>query len=197
MLGFESADHPLDPWIARALELCADHGGTAPDGVRTSGSEGGSGAWRGAFLQMPYLRDTMVAAGVITDTFETAMTWDRMDGFVACVRERAEAAVREQCGAGTVTCRFTHAYPDGPAPYFTVIAPARRGSELEQWDEIKAAASEAILSSGGTITHHHAVGRDHRPWYDRQRPELFARALGAAKSALDPRHVMNPGVLID
>jgi alkyldihydroxyacetonephosphate synthase len=88
-------------------------------------------------------------------------------------------------------------YPDGPAPYFTVLAPARRGSEVAQWDAVKAAASEAIVSAGGTITHHHAVGRDHRPWYDRQRPDAFAGALRAAKAALDPAAVLNPGVLID
>ena len=94
------------------------------------------------------------------------------------------------------TCRFTHVYPDGPAPYFTVVERAVRGSETDQWDEIKARASEAILGSGGTITHHHAVGRDHRPWYDRQRPEPFAQALRAAKSALDPGWILNPGTLI-
>jgi alkyldihydroxyacetonephosphate synthase len=105
--------------------------------------------------------------------------------------------VREVCGAGTVTCRLTHAYPDGAAPYFTVLAPARRGSEVEQWDQIKAAASEAITTGGGTITHHHAVGRDHRPWYDRQRPGAFAAALRAAKRELDPGAILNPGVLID
>jgi alkyldihydroxyacetonephosphate synthase len=77
-----------------------------------------------------------------------------------------------------------------------VVEPARRGSELEQWDEIKARASEAVLSAGGTITHHHAVGRDHRPWYDRQRPEPFAQGLKAAKAALDPGWVLNPGTLI-
>jgi alkyldihydroxyacetonephosphate synthase len=78
-----------------------------------------------------------------------------------------------------------------------VLAPAKRGGEVEQWDEIKAAAAEAIIESGGTITHHHAVGRDHRPWYDRQRPEPFAGALRAAKSELDPKGILNPGVLID
>ena len=96
-----------------------------------------------------------------------------------------------------MTCRLTHVYPDGAAPYFTVLAPARRGQELEQWTELKQAASEAIIGAGGTITHHHAVGRDHRPWYDRQRPEPFAAALRAAKSAVDPAGVLNPGVLID
>jgi alkyldihydroxyacetonephosphate synthase len=96
-----------------------------------------------------------------------------------------------------VMCRFTHVYPDGPAPYFTILAPARRGSEAEQWNEIKAAVSEVVIDAGGTITHHHAVGRDHRPWYDRQRPEPFAEALRAAKRAVDPAGTLNPGVLID
>jgi alkyldihydroxyacetonephosphate synthase len=113
------------------------------------------------------------------------------------VRTRAETAVAEVCGQGRVTCRLTHAYPDGAAPYFTVYAPARHGSEVEQWDEVKAAASEALIAAGGTITHHHAVGRDHRPWYDRQRPEAFATALRAAKRAVDPGAILNPGVLID
>ena len=85
-----------------------------------------------------------------------------------------------------MTCRLTHVYPDGAAPYFTVLAPARRGSELEQWDEVKAAASEAIMAAGGTITHHHAVGRDHRPWYDRQRPEPFAAALRRGQGGARP-----------
>src|SRR5436190_1198529 len=100
------------------------------------------------------------------------------------------------CDGGFLTCRFTHVYPDGPAPYFSFLAPGRDGSQLSQWHELKEAASEAVLSFGGTITHHHAVGRDHRPWYDQQRPEGFARALSAAKSALDPAGILNPGVLI-
>ena len=78
-----------------------------------------------------------------------------------------------------------------------MIAPGRRGSEVRQWDEIKAMASEVVMANGGTITHHHAVGRDHRPWYDGQRPDPFAAALRAAKAALDPAGVMNPGVLVD
>jgi alkyldihydroxyacetonephosphate synthase len=78
-----------------------------------------------------------------------------------------------------------------------VLAPARRGDELAQWEEMKRAASDAILAAGGTITHHHAVGRDHREWYDLQRPDLFAAALRAAKAAVDPAGVLNPGVLVD
>jgi alkyldihydroxyacetonephosphate synthase len=192
VVGFESADHPLEAWMERAVEICRAHGGELPAEPRVGERGEAEGTWRDAFLQMPYLRDTLVAAGVLSETFESAITWDRLDAFAAEVRERTERAL----GEGRVTCRLTHAYPDGAAPYFTVLAPARRGSEVEQWDEVKAVASEAVLAAGGTITHHHAVGRDHRPWYDRQRPELFAEALRLAKRALDPAGVLNPGVLL-
>ena len=172
VLGFESADHDVEPWMSRALECCSDHGGT----WERRGSGGGGdrdaavGSWREAFLRAPYLRDTLIAIGILSETFETAITWDRFEVFHQTVLERAGAAVREVCGAGSLTCRFTHVYPDGPAPYYTILAPAARGSELEQWAQIKRAASDAVIDCGGTITHHHAVGRDHRPWYDRQRP---------------------------
>ena len=207
VLGFESADHELGPWMARALELCADHGGrrrerpaageerSSSERSRSSPERGDSeAAWRDAFLQAPYLRDTLVAAGILAETFETAITWDRFANLVDDVRAGARDALG---GQSTVTCRLTHVYPDGAAPYFTVLVPASRGQELDQWTELKQAASEAIVGAGGTITHHHAVGRDHRPWYDEQRPEPFAVALRAAKSAVDPAGVLNPGVLID
>jgi alkyldihydroxyacetonephosphate synthase len=113
------------------------------------------------------------------------------------VTTATQAAVVQVCGDGLVTCRITHAYPDGAAPYFTVVAPAKRGSEIEQWTAIKQAASEVIARAGATITHHHAVGRDHRPWYDAQRPEPFGLVLAAAKQALDPQGLLNPGVLLD
>ncbi len=105
----------------------------------------------------------------------------------------------EECGEGSVTCRLTHAYPDGAAPYFTVLAPARRGSEVEQWDAIKAAVTETLIAAGGTITHHHAVGRDHRPGgYDRQRPDAVRRGAARRPSGRSTRRrILNPGVLID
>jgi hypothetical protein len=115
----------------------------------------------------------------------------------AAVTAAAREAADRVCGAAVVTCRFTHVYPDGPAPYYGVYAPGRWGSLVEQWDEVKASVSRAIVDHGGTITHHHAVGRDHRPWYDEQRPDAFAAALSAAKSVLDPAGVLNPGVLLD
>ena len=132
--------------------------------------------------------------GVLSETFETAVTWDR----VAALHAGVTAAAREALGdeRAKVTCRFTHAYVDGAAPYFTVLAPARRGEEVAQWGAVKRAVSDALLAGGGTITHHHAVGRDHRPWYDAQRPEPFAAALRAAKAAVDPDGLLNPGVLV-
>ena len=105
--------------------------------------------------------------------------------------------MKRVAGAGVLTCRFTHVYPDGPAPYYTFLAPGRPGEELSQWEAIKRAASDALVDNGATITHHHAVGRLHRPWYDRERPDTFALALRAAKLALDPAGILNPGVLID
>jgi alkyldihydroxyacetonephosphate synthase len=222
VLGFESAHHPVDGPMEIALEEARDHGGT-PGEVKSRSTpeprrgalrdnppiagEAGSdpvGSWRHAFLAAPYLRDTFVACGVLSDTFETAITWDRFAAFDARVMQAARGAIADVCGVAPdgpgsprLSRRFTHVYPDGPAPYYTVLAPAKRGGEVEQWDEIKAAVSEAVIEAGGTITHHHAIGRDHRPWYDRQRPDPFAAALRAAKQAVDPRGILNPGVLID
>jgi alkyldihydroxyacetonephosphate synthase len=225
VLGFESPHLPVDEPMRLALDIAQSHGGvpnSPPPGraAAQGGDESRAGAgagnggdgsqesavdtWRGAFLLAPYLRDTFVACGVLSETFETAITWDRFEQFHAETMAAVRAKVAEVCdapaegpGAPRVSCRFTHVYPDGPAPYFTVLAPAKRGGEVEQWDEIKAAAGEALIEGGGTITHHHAVGRDHRPWYDRQRPAPFAAALRAAKAELDPAGMLNPGVLID
>jgi alkyldihydroxyacetonephosphate synthase len=147
---------------------------------------------------MPYARERTVTRGIINDTFETAITWERFEAFHDKVKAATEAAIRAATGRdGQVTCRFTHVYPDGPAPYFTFHALGRHGHLIEQWETIKTAASDALIEAGGTITHHHAVGRHHRPWYDRQRPPLFAAALKAAKHAVDPQGLLNPGVLID
>jgi alkyldihydroxyacetonephosphate synthase len=203
ILGFESPHHLVESWMEIAIEIAREHGGEPAD-ADEGAEQPAVDSWRSAFLLAPYLRDTFVACGVLSDTFESAITWDRFEDFHTAAMEAARAKVADVCdapaeglGAPRVSCRFTHVYPDGPAPYFTVMAPAVRGGEVEQWDEIKAAASEAVIEAGGTITHHHAVGRDHRPWYDRQRPAPFAAALRAAKAELDPAGMLNPGVLID
>jgi alkyldihydroxyacetonephosphate synthase len=210
VLGFEAAHAPVGAALDRALTLVRDHGGVVVDGPTerhgdaTGRVGGGAGAWRAAFLQAPYLRDAIARLGGVVETFETATTWDRAADLVATLRETATSAARAVCGDAIVAVRTTHAYPDGIAPYVTVIAPGplgdgpRRGrGQADAWDDVKVAVSEAIDAAGATITHHHAVGRDHRTWYDRQRPEPFATALRAARAAVDPRGVLNPGLLVD
>ncbi|MFP6749926.1 MAG: FAD-binding oxidoreductase [Alphaproteobacteria bacterium] len=200
VLGFESADHAVDAWMERGLAICDELGGkydVEASKAADSNTSGAAGAWRAAFIKMPHFRDALISAAVISDTFETAITWDKFHGFHENVKAAAEQAIREVTGReGIVTCRFTHAYPDGAAPYFTFQAVGRHGALLEQWHEIKARASDAIIEHGGTITHHHAVGRDHMPWYLRQRPEVFGLALQGAKDRLDPAGILNPGVIV-
>ena len=113
------------------------------------------------------------------------------------MRSATLAILNEVCGGGTVNCRFTHVYIDGPAPYYTFAGAYKPGITGADQLTVKRAISDAVMKAGGTITHHHAVGRLHRPWYDDQVPEPFARALKAAKKAVDPNGVLNPGVLID
>ncbi len=201
LLGFESEHYPQQDSMAEALAVCRAHGGRYnrrkvkhTEGTVRSGS---AGAWRNNFIKAPYLRDFFAQKGMIAETFETAVTWDRF----ARLHEKVVGAAQKafdahSCGRGIITVRFTHVYPDGPAPYYTVFAWAGPGKQLETWDAIKAAVSDAVIDHGGTITHHHAVGRDHRPWYERERGELFETTLSGLKSTLDPEWVLNPGVLL-
>ncbi len=201
ILSFESADHPLEPWMNRALQICGDYGGQwNRDALAEENSQrrGAAGNWRDKFLRGPYLREHAIARGVMRDTTESCITWDRYMEFQTRVKEATLRAIREVTGrAGACTVRFTHLYPDGPAPYFTWHALGDKPKLVEQFWAIKSAASEAMVNAGGTITHHHALGRDHRTWYDRERPKLFADALRAVKQRLDPLCILNPGILID
>jgi alkyldihydroxyacetonephosphate synthase len=208
ILGFESAEVSQGPFIREAVRIAREAGGEiddgairiadgAPEGGEEAGRQGAVGAWRNSFIRAPYQRNLTVGLGLVGDTFETSMTWDRWPAFDAMVRERVTDALQRVCGGGTLTCRFTHVYTDGPAPYYSFQGLGRPGAELEMWAALKQAASDAVIEGDGTITHHHAVGRDHRPWYDRQRPDAFARGLRALKRELDPNGILNPGVLID
>jgi len=211
VLGFESADHPLQAWMERALELVRDHGGeydatAVARSMASHGSaehrRGAAGAWRDAFIRMPYWRDPAVGLGVIMDTFETAVTWDRFESLYREVKKDVESAIHRMTGQETViACRVTHAYADGVAPYFTIaVLGSPSGdvaSALAAWREIKLAANAAVVHHGGTVTHHHAVGRDHRSGYENEVPALFRQMLASAKAVADPEGILNPGVLFD
>jgi alkyldihydroxyacetonephosphate synthase len=203
ILGFESPSCSQAEPMRQAVSIAREGGGHIGDdeiwiddgeGAPT-GRRGAVGAWRKAFITTEW--GLAAGLGMVGGTFESSITWDRWPAFDAHVREATRKALDEVCGGGTLNCRFTHVYPDGPAPYYTYAGKYREGSAEDQDAAIRRAANDAILKAGGTITHHHAIGRLHRPWYDRQRPEPFARALRAAKWELDPKGVLNPGVLID
>ena len=204
IIAFESAEVPQDAFIREAVKIARESGGEIdPGGIKVSdgsdedvGRQGAVGAWRNSFIRAPYQRNLTAGMGAVGDTFETAITWDRWPEFDRTVRAAVTAALPRVCGGGTLTCRFTHVYPDGPAPYYSFQGMGRPGAELEMWAELKQAAGDAVIAGGGTITHHHAVGRDHMPWYRQQQPPLFGAALRAAKAAVDPNGVLNPGILV-
>lgn len=202
ILSFESADHDKSMALGRALEISKDNNGLfEPQSKNKEDAHrsGSSGSWRSSFIKAPYLRESFTRRGIIQDTFETSITWDRGFEFIEDIKAETTKAIELITGKPSlVTCRITHSYPDGLAPYFTFGAYATPKTMINIWKEIKLATNEICNSMGGTVTHHHAVGRDHRPnGYDKQRPELFSKVLISAKSTLDPKGVMNPGVLID
>lgn len=196
VLGYESSHYPVDHLMDLTLELCREFGGEPVDeGERGRGSV--AGQWRNAFIRGPYYREHMTARGICRETFETSVCWSGFKELHGAVMATVDSAIKRVTGRpGTVTCRFTHIYPNGPAPYFTFHCLPDRERMDEQCMEIKTAAYDAVTKAGGTITHHHAVGRLHMPWYEKQRPAPIGLAFAAAKKALDPASIMNPGVII-
>ena len=158
--------------------------------------QGAGRSWEKERFGGPYLRDTLMDMGAIVETLETSHTWSRLEELHAAVG----AAIRDSLAAagtpGLAFCHLSHAYPDGASLYFTFVARARRGEEVEQWSAVKRAACEAIVAHGGTITHHHAVGRDHAPYMEAEVGETGLEALRAVKERLDPGGIMNPGKLL-
>ena len=153
-------------------------------------------AWEHGRYQGPYLRDTLMGMGAMVETLETSHTWSRYGELHAAVGDAIRGALQGQGTPGLVFCHLSHAYADGASLYFTFISRARRGAELEQWAAVKRAACEAIVDHGGTITHHHAVGRDHVPYMEAEVGETGLAALRALKEQLDPSGIMNPGKLL-
>ena len=165
-------------------------------GARCLGEEGGA-AWERGRFHGPYLRDSLLDVGVLVETLETATFWSNLPRLYDAVRTALTEALSGPDGSGSplVLCHVSHVYETGASLYFTV-ATAQQGDGLEQWAGAKAAASDAMLDAGATITHHHAVGRDHKPWLAREVGPVGVEILRAVKARLDPHGVLNPGILI-
>lgn len=161
----------------------------------TSLGEGPAKAWEHGRFGAPYLRDSLLAAGALCETLETATNWSNIAALKNAVTEALTVSLAESGTQALVLCHISHVYPTGASLYFTVVA-AQRGDAVEQWRKAKAAASEAMVRGGGTITHHHAVGADHRPWLTDEVGELGVAVLRAVKSTLDPAGILNPCKLI-
>jgi alkyldihydroxyacetonephosphate synthase len=189
ILGFEGAEDDVRDRRRRAARILREHGAVA------LGARPGA-AWRAGRFHGPYLRDTLMTDGFLVDTLETATTWTNL---LETYRAVGAALRTVLAGGGTpalVGCHVSHLYPTGASLYFTFLARAQRGAELEQWAGAKRAAGDAIAAAGATITHHHAVGRDHAPWLAHETGELGLALLRGAKATLDPAGIMNPGKLV-
>ena len=189
ILGFEGAGEELACRRRRALALVRGFGGLA---VGRSPGE----AWRAGRFTAPYMRDELLTHGVMVETLETAVQWSGLPRLHRAVGEAIAGALRAGGTPGLVMCHVSHVYETGASLYFTLIARQREGDEIGQWRAVKQAAGEAILAGGGTITHHHGVGRDHAHWMPREVGDGGVAALRALKRELDPAGIMNPGKLL-
>ena len=161
----------------------------------TSLGEGPARGWEHGRFGAPYLRDSLLSAGALCETLETATRWSNLPALKAAVTEALTTSLAESGTPALVLCHISHVYPTGASLYFTVVA-GQRGNPIEQWRKAKAAASDAMMRTGGTITHHHAVGADHRPWMRDEVGDLGVAVLRAVKATLDPAGILNPGKLI-
>ncbi|MCS7212855.1 MAG: FAD-binding oxidoreductase [Candidatus Calescibacterium sp.] len=151
--------------------------------------------WKKEYFEQPYLRDVLMDFCVIVDTLETATSWSNLMNLYTKVKESMEKAIFSE-SIGGVSCRITHIYESGASLYFTFFAKGKHGYEEEFWWKIKKAASDAISENGGTISHHHGVGRDHKIWAKKELKESLT-LIKSIKNSLDPKNIMNPGNLVD
>jgi alkyldihydroxyacetonephosphate synthase len=185
---FEGTAAHTESRHAETRAVLEAHGGT-------SLGEGPAKAWEHGRYGAPYLRDSLLAAGALCETLETATNWSNVGTLKAAVTEALTNSLAETGTPALVLCHISHVYPTGASLYFTVVA-GQRGNPIEQWRKAKTAASEAMVRNGGTITHHHAVGADHRPWMPDEIGDLGVEVLRAVKAVLDPAGILNPGKLI-
>jgi alkyldihydroxyacetonephosphate synthase len=185
---FEGTEAHVESRQAETRALLAARGGT-------SLGEAPAHAWEHGRFGAPYLRDSLLSAGALCETLETATNWSNVPALKAAVTEALTSALAESGTPALVLCHISHVYPTGASLYFTVVA-GQRGNPIEQWRTAKAAASDAMMRTGATITHHHAVGADHRPWMRAEVGDLGVAVLRAVKATLDPAGILNPGKLI-
>ncbi len=185
---FEGTKEHVESRHAETSGLLAAQGGT-------SLGEGPAHAWERGRFGAPYLRDSLLSAGALCETLETATDWSNVAELKAAVTQALTDALGATGTPALVMCHISHVYPTGASLYFTVVA-GQRGNPIEQWQSAKKAASDAIMAAGGTITHHHAVGADHRPWMRDEVGDLGVQVLRAVKATLDPAGILNPGKLI-
>ena len=184
IVGHEGTPEQVATRHAAVATVLAGLGGT------DLGEEPGR-AWAEGRFHAPYLRDSLLDVGVLVETLETATFWSNLHRLNADVRGALEGAL----DGAMVLCHVSHVYETGASLYFTVAAKATE-DPLVQWQAAKSAACDAIVDAGATITHHHAVGTDHRPWLAREIGPVGVQVLRAVKESLDPVGVLNPGVLI-
>ena len=185
---FEGSVAHTESRHAETRAVLAAHGGT-------SLGEAPARAWEHGRFDAPYLRDSLLTAGALCETLETATSWSNVPVLKAAVTEALTTALATSGTPALVMCHISHVYPTGASLYFTVVA-GQRGDVAQQWQAAKTAACDAIVANNGTITHHHAVGADHRPWMTAEIGDLGAQVLRAVKQTLDPAGILNPGKLI-
>ena len=188
IVGFEGSEEEVEDRRREAAGLLRAGGGVS------LGHRPGE-AWHRSRFAAPYLRDELLDRGVLVDTLETATSWSNLGKLHEAVREALRASLAGRGTQPLVMCHVSHLYPSGASLYFTFLA-RQEDDALAQWQAAKTAASEAIVAGGGTITHHHAIGRDHRRWLAAEDGELGIEVLRAAKQRLDPTGIMNPGKLL-
>ena len=185
---FEGTEAHTESRHAETRAVLEAHGGT-------SLGEAPARAWEHGRFGAPYLRDSLLSAGALCETLETATNWSNIPALKTAVTEALTTALAETGTPALVLCHISHVYATGASLYFTVVG-GQRGNPIEQWRKAKAAASDAMVRTGATITHHHAVGADHRPWMRDEVGDLGVEVLRAVKATLDPAGILNPGKLI-
>ena len=189
IVGFEGEAEDVEARRVRTAAQLRAGGGVALG--RGPGEE-----WLRGRFAAPYVRDELLGRGVFIETLETATTWSSLQALYRAVAAALRDALAERGTPALVMCHISHLYRSGASLYFTFMARQDADDPLAQWRAAKTAASEAIVAGGGTITHHHAVGRDHARWLRAEIGELGVELLRAAKERLDPAGIMNPGKLL-